>query len=133
MRNKGCDGGRLYFDGCASICVNGDVVGQASQFSLNDVEVITAVIDLDDIRRHRHGTGSLQVQSSQSKQIPIIDLRHFSLRIPQDQIFSTVVTRSMPARIPLPAEECALGPACWLWYIYMSKLSMLLSVTYLSS
>ena len=66
LRNKGCDGGRLYFDGCASICVNGDVVGQASQFSLNDVEVITAVIDLDDIRRHRNGTGSLQVQSSQS-------------------------------------------------------------------
>lgn len=34
-------------DGCASVVVNGDVVAQGSQFSLKDVEVVVAQIDLD--------------------------------------------------------------------------------------
>ncbi len=29
---KGCDGGRLYFDGCAMVWVNGALVSQGSQF-----------------------------------------------------------------------------------------------------
>ena len=36
---QGCDGGRLYFDGCACIAVNGELVAQGSQFSIRDVEV----------------------------------------------------------------------------------------------
>ena len=36
---QGCDGGRLYFDGCACVAVNGQLVAQGSQFSLSDVEV----------------------------------------------------------------------------------------------
>lgn len=39
---QGCDGDRLYYDGCAMVLVNGEVVAQGSQFSLNDVEVVTA-------------------------------------------------------------------------------------------
>ena len=31
---QGCDGGRVYYDGCASVLVNGKLVKQASQFSL---------------------------------------------------------------------------------------------------
>lgn len=40
---QGCDGDRLYYDGSALIIVNGEIVAQGSQFSLNEVEVITAV------------------------------------------------------------------------------------------
>jgi hypothetical protein len=40
---QGCDGDRLYFDGCACVAVNGDVVAQGRQFSVYDVEVVTAV------------------------------------------------------------------------------------------
>ncbi|KAI7980175.1 Glutamine-dependent NAD(+) synthetase [Camellia lanceoleosa] len=43
---QGWDGGRLYYDGCSCV-VNGDVVAQGSQFSLKDVEVVVAQIDLD--------------------------------------------------------------------------------------
>lgn len=50
---KGCDGGRLYFDGCACIAVNGDFVAQGDQFSLSEVEVVTATVDLDDIVSYR--------------------------------------------------------------------------------
>ena len=35
------------------IVVNGRVVAQGSQFSLNDVEVVTATIDIEDVRAHR--------------------------------------------------------------------------------
>ncbi|KAL7235659.1 hypothetical protein ACSBR1_019033 [Camellia fascicularis] len=45
--HQGCDGGRLYYDGCSCVVVNGDVVAQGSQFSLKDVEVVFAQIDLD--------------------------------------------------------------------------------------
>lgn len=34
---KGCDGDRLYYDGCALIAMNGRVYAQGSQFSLDDV------------------------------------------------------------------------------------------------
>ena len=34
---RGCDGDRLYYDGCALIVVNGYVVAQASQFGLTDI------------------------------------------------------------------------------------------------
>lgn len=50
---QGCDGDRLYYDGSALIIVNGKVVAQGSQFSLNDVEVITAIVDLEDVRSYR--------------------------------------------------------------------------------
>lgn len=35
------------------IVINGNVVAQGSQFSLNDVEVITATVDLEDVRSFR--------------------------------------------------------------------------------
>jgi predicted amidohydrolase len=41
-----CDGGRLYFDGSAMIIVNGQVVAQGSQFSLQEVEVVTGILPL---------------------------------------------------------------------------------------
>lgn len=50
---QGCDGDRLYYDGCPLIAVNGSIVAQGSQFSLDDVQVITATVDLDDVRAAR--------------------------------------------------------------------------------
>lgn len=32
------------------IVVNGNVVAQGSQFSLNDVEVVTATVDIEEVR-----------------------------------------------------------------------------------
>ena len=49
----GCDGGRLYFDGCALICDNGDLLAQGAQFSMEEVEVVTASVDLSRTRSMR--------------------------------------------------------------------------------
>ena len=50
---QGCDGDRLYYDGSCMIVINGRVVAQGSQFSLNDVEVVTATVDLEEVRSYR--------------------------------------------------------------------------------
>jgi NAD+ synthase (glutamine-hydrolysing) len=50
---QGCDGDRLYYDGCPLIACNGSIIAQGSQFSLDDVQVITATIDLDEVRAAR--------------------------------------------------------------------------------
>lgn len=113
---RGCDGNRLYFDGCSLICSNGELLAQASQFSLNDVEVVTAVIDLESVRSFRGIAASLQEQSSVTPQWPVINIRHFSLRN-QATASGNALNESVPvkSRIHSPEEECCSGPACWLW------------------
>ena len=50
---QGCDGDRLYYDGCAMIALNGRIIAQGSQFSFADIEVAAATIDIEDVRVHR--------------------------------------------------------------------------------
>ncbi len=48
------------------IAVNGQIVAQGSQFSLNDVEVVTATLDLEDVRSHRAiSSRSMQAASAE--------------------------------------------------------------------
>lgn len=110
---RGCDGNRLYFDGASLVCANGLVVAQGTQFSLKDVEVITAVVDLNDVRSHRNSSASIQEQSSSIGEFPIINLTHFSLA--SSQSLQLPSTKPITPHIFTPEEECALGPACWLW------------------
>jgi NAD+ synthase (glutamine-hydrolysing) len=108
---QGCDGGRLYFDGCAMVLSNGECVGQGSQFSLKDVEVVTATVDLEDVRSYRGATASRNVQAAAADVLPRINI-DFSLCRPDAD---AVPTPSRDVRYLLPEEEIGLGPACWLW------------------
>jgi hypothetical protein len=58
---QGCDGGRLYFDGCACIVRNGSLIAQGAQFSVHDVQVVTALVDLEEVRSYRAATPSRYV------------------------------------------------------------------------
>ena len=129
---QGCDGGRLYFDGCALIAQNGEILAQGSQFSLKDVEVVTATVNLHDVRAYRGAKASRAVQASQTEQLPQIDV-DFDLGIEgwkeglegrkaggvEGGSSSLPVFQS--SSLPIephthePEEEIALGPACWLW------------------
>ncbi len=119
---QGCDGGRLYFDGCALIAVNGRIVAQGSQFSPRDVEVVTATVDLEDVRSYRGAIGSRQVQASAAVPVPRIvvdfDLTHGAAdgnRKP---------SAAIEVRYHTPEEEIGFGPACWLWdYLRRSGMS----------
>ncbi|KAK0837754.1 glutamine-dependent NAD(+) synthetase [Friedmanniomyces endolithicus] len=72
---RGCDGDRLYYDGCALIMSNGEVLAQGSQFSLRDVEVQTAIVDLDSIWAHRtsrsRGMQANEPSVQKLKRIPV--------------------------------------------------------------
>ncbi|KAL6946630.1 glutamine-dependent NAD(+) synthetase [Hanseniaspora osmophila] len=113
---RGCDGDRLYYDGCALIAINGKVVAQGSQFSLKDVEVVTATVDLEEVRSHRAAIMSRGLQSSLStvkfervtveKELAVMSDRF-------DPKLAPTPERSI--RYHLPEEEIAMGPACWLW------------------
>ena len=65
---RGCDGSRLYWDGCSMICVNGKVLAQAPQFDVRDVVVISATVDIDDVRSYRAATPSSSNQAHRYQQ-----------------------------------------------------------------
>lgn len=111
---QGCDGDRLYYDGCAMIGVNGKIVAQGSQFSLNDVEVVTATVDLEEVRSFRctpsRGLQAIQSEAYQRVEAPITltaDNADLNTEIRPSGVIDV--------RYHTPEEEIALGPACWLW------------------
>ncbi|KAJ1655688.1 glutamine-dependent NAD(+) synthetase [Dispira simplex] len=110
---QGCDGDRLYYDGCALISLNGQVLAQGSQFSLNDVEIVTATFDLDDIRSLRAASSSRCAQATDAARYPRI---YIPITLGHDNL-KEMVRPSTPVEVSLysTAEEISLGPACWLW------------------
>jgi NAD+ synthase (glutamine-hydrolysing) len=115
---RGCDGNRLYFDGSSVIYVNGALKAQAPQFSLKDVEVVTATVDLAEIRMHRHATASFQEQSARAGRLLKVDASYFALAGDSRQKITALSEGASPTLASVlhtPEEECALGPACWLW------------------
>ncbi|ESK94901.1 nad+ synthase (glutamine-hydrolyzing) [Moniliophthora roreri MCA 2997] len=123
---QGCDGDRLYYDGCAMIAVNGRIVAQGTQFSLNDVEVVSATIDIEDIRSHR-AKSSRSMQATQAEQYHRIEVP-FALsggkfeQVREEDMVGFLATKTLDVRYHRPEEEIALGPACWLWdYLRRSR------------
>lgn len=118
---QGCDGDRLYYDGCAMIIINGLIVAQGSQFSLNDVEVITAVVDLEDVRSYR----SAKSRAMQATKQPFYERIEVPMSLSSEgEALDPFLRPSKPidVRYHIPEEEIALGPACWLWdYLRRSK------------
>ncbi|GAV68689.1 CN_hydrolase domain-containing protein/NAD_synthase domain-containing protein [Cephalotus follicularis] len=110
--HQGCDGGRLYYDGCSCVVVNGEVVAQGSQFSLKDVEVVVAQVDLDAVASLRGSISSFQEQASCKTRVS-------SVAAPYNlcQSFTLKMSLSSPLKIMYhsPEEEIAFGPGCWLW------------------
>ncbi|KAI9288773.1 hypothetical protein BC943DRAFT_356774 [Umbelopsis sp. AD052] len=119
---QGCDGDRLYYDGCALIAVNGQIVAQGSQFSLQDVEVVTATIDIEDVRAFRARTASRGIQASKSEAYTRIEADIALSRPSLDADIRIAPDAPRPATYHTPEEEIALGPACWMWdYLRRSK------------
>ncbi|KAG0007070.1 glutamine-dependent NAD(+) synthetase [Modicella reniformis] len=120
---QGCDGDRLYYDGCALIIINGQVVAQGSQFSIGDVEVITATIDLEDVRSFRYNCSrGFQASSAPSFQRIAADMALSDGQLQSNPMIRPTLIRTVFYHTP--EEEISLGPACWLWdYLRRSKTS----------
>uniref|UniRef100_A0A670Y5X6 Glutamine-dependent NAD(+) synthetase n=1 Tax=Pseudonaja textilis TaxID=8673 RepID=A0A670Y5X6_PSETE len=116
---KGCDGDRLYYDGCAMISMNGATVAQGHQFSLDDIEVLVATLDLEDVRSYRAEISSRNLAASKVIPYPRIKV-NFALSSSDD--ICTPTSESIQWKYHSPEEEISLGPACWLWdYLRCSK------------
>nr|XP_058160976.1 glutamine-dependent NAD(+) synthetase isoform X2 [Dasypus novemcinctus] len=109
---KGCDGGRLYFDGCAMIAMNGFIFARGAQFSLDDVEVLTATLDLEDVRSYRAEISSRNFAASRASPYPRVKVA-FALSCRDDLLLP--LSEPVEWSYHSPSEEISLGPACWLW------------------
>ena len=121
------------------IAVNGRIVAQGSQFSLNDVEVVSATIDIEDVRSHR-ASSSRSCQAASAERYYRIEVPFAMSSGQLDQVLDIPAARSFELRYHTPEEEIAcvfnfdslarrltcmtisLGPACWLWdYLRRSR------------
>ncbi|KAI9017590.1 hypothetical protein BC832DRAFT_572628 [Gaertneriomyces semiglobifer] len=119
---QGCDGERVYYDGCGLIAMNGSIVAQGTQFSLKDVEVITATVDIEEVRSFR---GSQPSRANQAARAPIYPRVFADISLTRD-IFRdgriSPLAEPRDASYHTPEEEIRYGPACWLWdYLRRSK------------
>lgn len=118
---RGCDGGRVYYDGCSLIALNGKIIAQGKTFSLQDVEVITATIDLADVCSYRGALHTFQYQGSRSDSYPRLTLDEYLCSDHPSLAVSQPITATPELT---PEEEISLGPACWLWdYLRRSGMS----------
>ena len=108
---KGGDGGRLYFDGTSLVAVNGDLVAQLPQFSLDDVEVSLSIIDLEQVRARRAASMSRGNQAGIVKSFARV---HADIDI-CCECEPGSLSKIRPAAVHDPLEEIALGPPIWMW------------------
>ncbi|PHH87654.1 hypothetical protein CDD83_8588 [Cordyceps sp. RAO-2017] len=114
---SGIDGeARMMYDGSSMILCNGRVLGQSAQFSLKPVEVITATIDLEEVRSHRSSI-SRNVQAAAQPDYPRVDCDLYLSR-PVNDIFTSKtvhLSREISLKIPNPMEEIYMAEAVFLW------------------
>ncbi|TPX60523.1 hypothetical protein PhCBS80983_g01676 [Powellomyces hirtus] len=119
---QGCDGERVYYDGCGLIVMNGDILAQGTQFSLRDVEVVTATMDIEEVRSKRGDQPSRMTQASAAPAYPRI---FADIALTYDAFkdgFDLPPTQTRAPFYHTPEEEIRYGPACWLWdYLRRSK------------
>ena len=109
----GCDGGRLYFDGGSFITLNGNILSEGKRFMLQELEVITAVVDLNEISSYRNSIKSRCMQATENNDIIPSFIIDSSLTNIADFKFN-------PFKFIIPkryteSEELCLAPPCWLW------------------
>lgn len=93
----------------------GDVVAQGSQFTLTDVEVITATIDLEEIRAYRAAASRCFQAAASTAKFKRIET---NLSFSSDEGDLNVVKRpslTMEPTVLSPEEEIALATGCYLW------------------
>ncbi len=92
------------------IAMNGKIIAQGSQFSLQDVEVVTATLDLEAVRAHRTGS-SRRMQSVQAEAYTRIRVTDENARLDDNrgEDFSRVESRPSDPEIRYhtPEEEIA--------------------------
>ena len=102
------------------MCLNGEIVGRTSQYGIEEVEVASATVDLEDIRSYRNAVRSRNIKAATASPYPRIDVTNFALSGAGD--VSVPCSRPIKWIYHSAEEEISLGPACWLWdYLRRSR------------
>lgn len=101
------------------IAVNGRIVAQGSQFSLNDVEVISATIDIEDVRSHR-ASSSRSFQAASAERYHRIEVPFALSSGRLDQVLDIPAAKSFELRYHTPEEEiaCVFTPCPFMTLLY---------------
>ncbi|KAI0465663.1 NAD+ synthase [Xylaria cf. heliscus] len=113
----GVDGeARMMFDGSSMILLNGKVLEQGNQFSLEPVEVITATINLEEIRSFRSSI-SRNVQAAAQADYPRVEFDIRLSRSAEDIYLSDSLqfSREKKLRILDPMSEIWMATSVYLW------------------
>lgn len=93
------------------IAVNGRIIAQGSQFSLTDVEVISATIDIEDVRAHR-AKSSRSMQAASAERYHRVEVP-FALTsgkfdvVNEEDMVGLIGTKTLEVRYHRPEEEIA--------------------------
>lgn len=109
---RGCDGQRTWFNGCSAVALNGEVIARGKQFSLQDVEITIATIDLEDIRAYR---GAMRSRCTAAAETPTYPRVICDIELSTEGDILKVPNPPMKVNFNTAEEEIAYGPACWLW------------------
>ena len=136
----GGDGGRLYFDGCASVFHAGKVVAQGVQFGLQQIECVVATVDLAQNAHARAGETSNMHLGAKANNLPgcsgggrvaMVDVKwrlspedeatreewmRAEISSPSSSLSSVGISATSGSGLTHPEEwELGAGPACWMW------------------
>ena len=67
-------GDRVYLSGNSMIGLNGSIVARAMPYSLQEVEIVTATVDLESVRSYRSLIRSRCLHGAQSQTYPRIQV-----------------------------------------------------------
>ena len=121
----GCDGGKLYFDGGSFVVLNGKLIANGRRFILEEVEVIFAIADLNEVISYRSGIKSRCIQSLQ-KEIKIQRIIVNDYLLKNNYNLFTNPFKEIESKQYTFIEEIQYAPSCWLWdYLRRSSASAL--------
>jgi NAD+ synthase (glutamine-hydrolysing) len=114
----GCDGNRLVFDGNSMIYKNGKLLATGDHLTHAEVEVVTASVNLDDVRAYRSAIVSRGIQADRrDKKIPRVMVEDYvpGFRLTCCNTKSYEETRAIILPTFAEEEEMGMGLSRYMW------------------
>jgi NAD+ synthase (glutamine-hydrolysing) len=113
---SGIDGdARIMYDASSMVLLNGKVMAQGAQFTLKPVDVITATIDIEEVRSFRSSI-SRNIQAAAQPDFPRIECDIRLSRTADEIHFSDLKpAREIDLKFLDPMEEMYMAEAVFLW------------------
>ncbi|KAI1724994.1 NAD synthase domain-containing protein [Ditylenchus destructor] len=120
--HRGCDGGRVYYDGMSSIAQNENLYAQINQFDIEETCTVNCLLDVQKSRNYRAKITSVGIAASREGDVPVVKINA--------NLLDSIEPVSVPTAEPITTvqrsnvDELCHGPPAFLWhYLRRSKQS----------